>query len=108
MMAGATFTEVYTIIMARCGGTSGCHISGSSGMLRMPNKMTAHTNLVGMASRECSGEMRVVAGDPSKSVLIKALEGTACFDRMPRGGAALSAADIAKFKSWIMAGAMNN
>jgi hypothetical protein len=107
--AAATLTEVYSIIMAKCGGgVSGCHVTGSSGGLRMPDKATARMNLVGVASGECRGEMRVVAGNAAMSVIVKALEGTACFDRMPDGRTPLSADEIAKFKSWINAGAMNN
>jgi hypothetical protein len=107
--AAATFTEVYAIIMMKCGGgASGCHVTGGSGMLRMPNKAMARMALVGVASEECQGEMRVVAGNAANSTLIKAIEGTACVQRMPQGRAALTADEIAKFKSWVNAGAMDN
>lgn len=106
---GATFTDVYAIISMKCGGgTTGCHVTGRSGGLQMPNKATARMNLVGVSSQECPGEKRVVAGDADKSVLVTAVEGTACLQRMPRGRAALSADEIAKIRGWVQAGALDN
>jgi hypothetical protein len=104
--SGASFAQVYTIMMTSCGGgLTGCHITGSSGRLAMPNAAAAYDALVGVDSTECDGETRVVAGDADASLLVKVLEDTACVDRMPRGRAALSAADIATIRSWIDAGA---
>ncbi len=105
----ATFTQVYGLIMAGCG----CHVSGTSGGLAMPNKMTAYTNLVGANSGACNGQKRVVANDPNNSVLFHTLDRSKLGDcsppAMPAGGMAKwSQADIDKVKSWIMAGAMNN
>jgi hypothetical protein len=105
----ATFTEVYSIIMMKCGGASGCHIAGSSGGLSMANKATAYTNLVGIDSEECDGEKRVIAGDADNSLIIQALEGTAdCVDQMPRMRTPLSEDEIATIREWIDDGAMNN
>jgi hypothetical protein len=105
----ATFTEVYSIIMMKCGGGSfGCHVTGSSGMLNMNSKMMAFTNLVGVDSEECDGEKRVIAGDADNSLIIKALEGTACIDQMPDGRDPLSEDEIATIREWIDDGAMNN
>jgi hypothetical protein len=107
--AGATFTAVYAIISAKCGGGQyGCHVTGNSGSLQMPDKNTAHMNLVGKASNECDGETRGVANNPGSSLLVKAVEGTACIDRMPDGRDPLSASEISTIKAWIMAGAMND
>lgn len=106
---GATFTQVYSIIMMKCGGgPTGCHVTGSSGGLRMPNKAMAYTNLVGVDSEQCNGETRVVAGNPDDSLIVQAVEGEACVDRMPYGRAALSANEIMTIRSWIMAGALND
>jgi hypothetical protein len=105
----ATFTEVYSIIMMKCGGGDfGCHVTGSSGGLNMNSKMMAFTNLVGIDSGECDDEKRVVAGDADNSLLIQALEGTACVDQMPRGRDPLSEDEIATIREWIDDGAMNN
>lgn len=106
--ATATFTQVYGLIMAGCS----CHVSGSSGGLSMANKMTAYTNLVGANSTACSGQKRVVANDPTNSVLFHSIErtmlGSCNVPQMPAGGTKWSQADIDKVKAWIMAGAMNN
>jgi hypothetical protein len=106
----ATFTEVYSIIMMKCGGGDfGCHVTGSSGGLNMNSKMMAFTNLVGVDSEECAGEKRVIAGDADNSLIIQALEGTAdCIDQMPRDRDPLSEAEIATIREWIDDGAMNN
>jgi hypothetical protein len=107
--AAATFTDVYAIIEMRCGGGMfGCHVMGSSGMLNMQSKMNAFDNLVGVDSEECDGETRVVAGDADGSLLIKALEGTACIDQMPDGRDPLPEDEIQTIRDWIEAGAMND
>jgi hypothetical protein len=104
----ATFTQVYGLIMAGCG----CHVTGTSGGLSMANKMTAYTNLVGVNSMACSGQKRVVASDPTNSVLFHALDrsmlGSCNVPTMPAGMNKWAQADIDKVKAWIMAGAMNN
>jgi hypothetical protein len=110
----ATFTEVYAIIEAKCGGgTFGCHTEDDgdfSGDLDMHDKATARTSLVGVAAmtNDCVGGMRVVAGDADNSFLIKAIEGTACIDRMPDGEDPLTADEIATFRSWVEGGALDN
>jgi hypothetical protein len=104
-----TFTDVYAIIEMRCGGGAfGCHVMGESGGLNMNSKMEAFESLVGVDSEECDGETRVVAGDADGSLLIQALEGTACIDQMPDGRDPLPEADIQTIRDWIEAGAMNN
>jgi hypothetical protein len=105
----ATFTDVYAIIEMRCGGGDfGCHVMGMSGDLNMQSKMNAFQNLVGVDSEECNGETRVVAGDADGSLIIKALQGTACFDQMPLDRDPLPEEEIATIREWIEAGAMNN
>jgi hypothetical protein len=105
---GATFTQVYGLIMMGCS----CHVTGTSGGLAMPNKMTAYTNLVGMNSMSCSGQKRVVAGDPANSVLFHSVDrtnlGSCMVPQMPRNAAKWSAANIETVRAWIMAGALNN
>jgi len=104
---GATFSEVYGVIMAGCS----CHGSGAGG-LTMSSRATAYANLVGITSSFCSSEKRVVAGAPERSVLLHALEHTSLtgcnVPRMPPGGTKLSATQIATVRSWIAAGARDN
>jgi hypothetical protein len=68
--------------------------------------------IVGAASSECSAKMRVAAGSPTTSYILDKLMGSSqtpggCFSgaRMPRGRAALSAANIATIAAWIRGGA---
>jgi mono/diheme cytochrome c family protein len=66
--------------------------------------------LVGVASLEQPGVLRVKPGDPANSYLIQKLEGAASITgvRMPFGGPYLDQATIDQIKSWIAAGAANN
>lgn len=109
---GATFTQVYAIIKAKCGT---CHTGGSpSGSLGMATQADAYKNLVGVkaaAGGACSGGMtRVVKGNAANSLLVDKVEPSpTCGSRMPRGGAPfLSDTEIATIRNWINAGANND
>jgi hypothetical protein len=108
---GATFTAVYAIVMNNCSGF-GCHINAGflpAAGLDMSDAMTAYMNLVNAASRNCSGQQRVVPGMPDASVLVQALEHKGgCAPDMPRGKPMLSMSDIDTIVAWIKAGAMND
>jgi hypothetical protein len=105
--AGASFADVYAIIGMHCGGgKSGCHVTGSSAGLEMPDARAAYDHLVGVASMKCAGQMRVVPGDADASVLVQALEGSAtCVKAMPLGRDPLSADEIETIRAWIDSGA---
>jgi hypothetical protein len=105
--AGITFMAVYDgVIKPGCG----CHTGANSpGGLRMQNAMAGYMALVGVDSA-CAGQKRVLAGDPTKSVLSLIVKGgvAGCASRgnkMPKGQAALSAAKIKMIDDWIMGGA---
>jgi len=104
---GATFTEIYPKLMAGCS----CHGAGAGGLM-FGNRTNTYRNLVAATSSSCSGEKRVVAGDPSKSVLVHSLEhtrlGSCSVPTMPRNAGKWSQSDIALVKSWISAGALDN
>ena len=70
------------------------------------NAATAYDNLVGVASEECDNETRVVAGDADESLLVQAVEGTACIDRMPDNRDPLTAQEIMTIRAWITGGAV--
>jgi hypothetical protein len=100
---GATRAEVQDILNSNC---IVCH--GTSGGMSLADV----SRIVGVASSECGAKMRVSAGAPMSSYIIDKLMGASqaaggCFSgmRMPRGRAALSAANIATIASWIRAGA---
>jgi len=87
---------------------SGCHTGPTSGALPGGMDLTsvAHSaaSLINVASIENGALKRVLPNDADNSYLIKKLEGTAG-SQMPLGGQPLSAATIAKIRTWITNGA---
>jgi uncharacterized protein (TIGR03118 family) len=102
-------TQVFTPLC------SGCH-NGSQpagGPLPGSQNLTAgqtFSNIVGVASIEQPGLMRVKPNDPDNSYLIHKVEGTAGITgaQMPFGGPPLSQDTIDQIRSWISSGAPNN
>ena len=94
--------NVFTTICA------GCHTGPTSGALPGGMDLTtaAHSaaSLINVASIENGALKRVLPNDADNSYLIKKLEGTAG-TQMPLGGQPLSAATIAKIRTWITNGA---
>lgn len=101
------FVAVYALMERSCGGgMSGCHITGSSAGLAMPDAAAARTSLVNVASSKCAGELRVVPGDAEASLLVRVLDGTAeCVKPMPLGRDAWSEQDVELVRAWIDEGA---
>jgi uncharacterized protein (TIGR03118 family) len=95
---------------------SGCH-NGSQpaggtlpGSQNLSSAAASFAALVGVASQEQPGVLRVKPGDPANSYLIRKLEGAAGISgvRMPFGGPYLDPSTIDRIKSWIAAGAPND
>lgn len=112
--ASATFTQVYALFKTSCAGAT-CHIGARSvgDMLSFDDQATAYKGLVDAASVSCTGEKRVVAGDPNKSELVHTLQRTtigSCVrtPRMPDNQPKLPQADIDRVVAWVMAGAPDN
>jgi mono/diheme cytochrome c family protein len=70
----------------------------------------AFGNLVGVASSNSPGAVRVIAGNANGSYLVLKLEGAPGIvgQRMPRNGPFLSDAQVKMVRDWITAGALNN
>jgi hypothetical protein len=87
---------------------AGCHTGPTSGTLPGGMDLTtaAHSaaSLINVASLENGALKRVLPNDANNSYLIKKLEGTAG-SQMPLGAQPLSAATIAKIRTWITNGA---
>jgi hypothetical protein len=103
-----TFTRVHEVLFRRC---VICH--GTNGRLDMTTRMLAYRNLVGVGAMgpSCMGgdRVRVVAGDPARSLLLEKVNPMpSCGARMPRGAMPLTAAEIALIRGWIAAGARND
>jgi hypothetical protein len=95
--------DVATIFHDRCGGAI-CHGAGATpaGGLDLESPGLAE-RMVGVASEECEGRLRIAPGDPSSSFLIEKLEGPepGCGEQMPPVGA-LSPNEITCFRRWIV------
>jgi hypothetical protein len=103
-----SFAEVYEVMERTCGGgMSGCHITGMSAGLAMPDVEAAHTSLVNVASPKCEGAVRVVPGDADASLLLQVLDGSStCVKPMPLGRDTWSEDDIELVRAWIEEGAL--
>jgi hypothetical protein len=109
----ATFTNIYTSILQPACATHHSGGASASGALDMSSQALAFSNLVGVkaAGSACgtSGDIRVVAGSPTESLLYNKVNGTqSCGAQMPLGGPYLPADEISLIEAWITAGAMNN
>lgn len=100
-------TDIQEIFGRRGCTSGGCHGSAQSAGLDLRTG-SSHANLVGVAATSES-VVRVIAGNGDGSYLVIKLEGRQNVGaRMPRGGAALNAVDLANIKNWINQGANNN
>lgn len=113
-----TFSELYAELFpprtnARC---NFCHSmpasDKSNGNLGMgDSKDAAYAALMNKSSSssQCDGMPLLMPGEPDKSLfLLKFSEPAPCGARMPLGGAQLSAAQLARVRSWITSGAKND
>lgn len=106
-----TLTQLQTTIFTPT--CSGCHTGGGSSLPSSMNLSTAAATfaaIVGVASTEQPSVLRVSAGNPDASYLVRKIEGAAGITggRMPLGGAPLDPVLIANVRAWITAGAQNN
>jgi hypothetical protein len=89
---------------------SSCHNPNGGAFRQVGLDMStagSYDSLVGVASRQKAGLLRVAAGDPDNSYLIHKLEGRADIvgGRMPNRGPFLSEGQIAIIRRWIQLGA---
>ena len=102
--------QIQPIFSSSC-ALAGCHkgVKPAEGLNLSAGN--AYKNLVGVASKECSGgRLRVAPGDPSQSYIINKLMGVSlCFGtQMPKTGTKLPQSQIDLIGSWICSGAPNN
>lgn len=96
-------TEVQPIFNASCSGV-GCHIGQTTNGVNLSSyaQVTASTGTQ-------YGSKIVVPGDADASPIVDKLRTNPDYGvRMPRGGAALSAAKIQLIRTWIDEGALDN
>ncbi len=91
---GATFTQVYQMVLSvSCKGSS-CHSPGTQGGLNFSSQSSAYT----------TASNKVAAGNPNASTLFTEVN----TGKMPRGMPKLPAPMINLINAWIKAGALNN
>jgi mono/diheme cytochrome c family protein len=95
-----------SIFTPRC---SGCHTGGGGGLpasMDLTSATATRAALVGVSSVEVPALLRVSAGAPDNSYLMRKLEGTQTVGgRMPLGGPFLAPTEIDQVRAWIQAGA---
>ncbi len=102
------FADIYPLFEESCGGgKSGCHITGMSAGLAMPDAQLAFEHIVETDSGKCEGMAIVAPGNADESVLMIALQGGSdCVKAMPLGRDPMSADDIDLIREWIDSGAL--
>lgn len=109
--AAATLTQLQsTIFTPRC---SSCHTGTGNqlpGAMNLSSAAASFAALVGVASLEQGTVLRVKAGDPDNSYIVRKLEGAPGISgsRMPLTGGFLDQATIDMVRAWVTAGAQNN
>ncbi len=105
-----TLTSIQQHIFSPKCALSGCHAGSVPAQGMSLEGGAAHGNLVGVASVERSDLLRVEAGTPDESYLVKKIRGDADIEgtRMPLGRTPLSADEIAIIRQWISEGAADN
>lgn len=103
---GAIFSEIQASVFTPTCATSNCHAgAGASAGLSLEDA-SSYAMLVGIASSQDGGILRVAPADPDNSYLIQKLEGTAGTGvQMPIGAAALPQSSIDVIRQWITDGA---
>jgi hypothetical protein len=102
-----TFSSIQReVLTPRC---TVCHSGAAAPVGLRLDEGASYGLLVGVASRESGGTLRVAPGRPDDSYLVHKLEGrSAVGARMPLGGPFLDEATIAVIREWIARGAQNN
>lgn len=92
---------------------SGCHAGTQPQQGMNLSAGLAYANIVDVPSVELPGMRRVRPSLPDSSYLVHKVQGThtsvgGTGDRMPLGGAPLTATEIERIRGWILVGAKNN
>lgn len=103
------FSDIQDNIFSTTCATSGCHVGAGAPQGLQLDAANSYANLVGVASSESPGVLRVNPGNPSSSYLIQKLEGTATVGaQMPLGGTPLPGSAITVIRQWITDGAIDD
>jgi hypothetical protein len=104
-----TLLQVQSKVLTPHCALAGCHVGGAGAPfgLDMSSASSSSANLIGVASGEMPGVLRVAPGDAANSYLYWKLSGNPNIggDPMPLSGGPLSDGDLALIASWIDGGA---
>lgn len=101
------FSEIQANLFTPTCATSGCHDASAVAGLDLRAGMS-YAMLVGIASSQEPGLMRVAPSDPDSSYLVRKLEGTAGSGQQMPPGAALEQPVIDVVRQWITDGAIDD
>jgi hypothetical protein len=94
--------SVTALLAARC-GTAGCHDATTQIINLDLASAGVASRMIGQRSASCGGRALMDPNDPERSaLLVKVRPRPACGDRMPLGAPALSDAEIACVRAWII------
>lgn len=106
---GVTLLQVQSQVLTPHCALSGCHVGGVGAPfgLDMSSVSASSASLIGVASSEIPGMLRVDAGDSANSYMYWKISGNPNIlgDPMPASGGPLSPSDFALIASWIDGGA---
>ena len=103
----ATLSEIQTNVFTPSCASASCHGASAAADLNLESG-NSHAMLVGIASSQEPGILRVAPNDPGNSYLIQKMEGTAATGaRMPTG-TPLAQSEIDIIRQWIIDGALDD
>ena len=106
---GPVFSEIQANVFTPSCATAGCHSGANPSASLNLEAANSHAMLIGIASTQDAGTLRVNPGNPDMSYLIQKLEGPGVMGaRMPPNAAALAQADIDVIRQWITDGAIDD
>ena len=102
------FSEIQSAVFTPNCASASCHSGGNPAADLNLDAVNSYADLVGIASSQQAGVLRVEAGDADNSYLIQKLEGTAATGNVmpPSGGLPQSTVDIVR--QWIADGATDD
>jgi hypothetical protein len=104
----ATFAEIQTNVFTPSCATAGCHDAGTAAAALNLEAANSYAELVGIASDQDAGILRVAPNDAINSYLIQKMEGTAATGAVMPPGGALAQPTIDIVRQWISDGAMDD
>ncbi len=108
IVLGPTLPQIQAVIFTPTCATVNCHFGGAPDAGLNLEDGNSYMNLVGVTSSQDANFMRVAAGDPDNSYLVRKLEGNGTVPTIMPPTGMLPAAQITAIRDWIAAGAPEN